>query len=605
MMVNNGGVGKMNTDEQRKQYFEKLFVNKSVNKNNRIKTLIYLYQGNFSKIIWALVCYVIKHSPTWILPLVTAHIINVVSDPVNNNLTSLWWSLGLVAFILLQNIPFNALYTKYLSRAVRSVETGLRSSLVRKLQQLSITYHRELKAGKLQSKVLRDVEAIEFLSRQTVGSLIPAIINIIITIIIISTKSLTVTSFFVCSIPIAVLLITFFKKHIRQTNNEFRREIEDMSAKVSEMVEMIPITRAHALETVEIERIDQQLEKVQSKGFKLDMITAYFGACSWVSFQFFSAVCLVFTGFLAYNGKIPVGDIVLYQSYFVTIVNHIANITNIYPNIAKGLESIDSVTEILLVDDIEKNHGKKKIKDLKGSFLFENVNFNYATGEEAVVKDFNLEVKAGECIAFVGESGAGKSTILNLIIGFNQATQGKVFIDGLDMKQLDLRSYRKFLSVVPQNNILFSGTIRDNIMYGLPNITDQQIDRVVELANLKSFIKELPRGLDTLVGEHGGKLSGGQRQRIAIARAMIRDPKIIVLDEATSALDNVSEYQVQQAMKHLIKGRTTFIVAHRLSTIRDADRIVVMKKGQCIEIGTFEELMKYQGEFYNMQRLQA
>ncbi|MFP4697855.1 MAG: ABC transporter ATP-binding protein [Eubacteriales bacterium] len=595
----------MNTEQQRKQYFESLFVNKSVNKNSRLKTFIHLYKGNFSRIIYSLFFYIIKNSPVWILPLVTSNIINIVSKPDENNLNLLWWNLIVIIIVLAQNIPFNALYHKYLSIAIRQVEASLRSSLVRKLQQLSISYHRELKAGKLQSKVLRDVEAIEFLSRQTMASLIPAIINIVVAVIIIVTRSYIVTLFFLGVIPVSSFLIILFRKNIRQTNNEFRREIEDMSAKVSEMVQMIPITRAHALENVEIKKIDNQLEKVKSKGFKLDMITAYFGSYSWVTFQVFSAICLIFTGYLAYIGKIPVGDVILYQGFFNTIVNQIASITNIYPQIAKGFESIDSVTEILLADEIEKNQSKRKVKNVIGNFKFENVSFNYNINEEPVIKDIDLNVKEGECIAFVGESGAGKSTILNLIIGYSHPTKGKILLDGEDMKNIDLRSYRKFLSVVPQNNILFSGTIKDNIMYGVYNITNEQIEKVVELANLREFINSLPEGLETRVGEHGGKLSGGQRQRIAIARAMIRNPKIIVLDEATSALDTISEYHVQQAMNHLIKGKTTFIVAHRLSTIRDADRIVVMKKGRCVEVGTYEELTKLKGEFYNMRQLQS
>lgn len=177
-------------------------------------------------------------------------------------------------------------------------------------------------------------------------------------------------------------------------------------------------------------------------------------------------------------------------------------------------------------------------------------------------------------------------------------------MDGIDLADIDLRSYRKHLAVVPQTNILFSGTIRDNITYGLREFSEEHVKRVVEMANLSEFIDQLPDGLDTMVGEHGGKLSGGQRQRIAIARALIRDPKIIILDEATSALDNESEFHVQKAMQELIKNRTTFIVAHRLSTIRDADRIVVMKRGHIVEAGTFDELMASKGEFYNLKQLQ-
>ena len=221
------------------------------------------------------------------------------------------------------------------------------------------------------------------------------------------------------------------------------------------------------------------------------------------------------------------------------------------------------------------------------------------------MNQLNLHVEQGQTIAFVGESGAGKSTILNMVIGFHMASGGEVLLDGHDISRIDLRTYRKHLAVVPQTSILFSGTIRENITYGCEHVTEEELAEVVRAANLTDLVKSLPKGLDTTVGEHGGKLSGGQRQRIAIARALIRNPKIIVLDEATSALDSISEKMIQEAINNLVKGRTTFIVAHRLSTIRDADKIAVIADGKCVEYGTFEELMERKGEFYRMKVIQS
>ena len=222
-----------------------------------------------------------------------------------------------------------------------------------------------------------------------------------------------------------------------------------------------------------------------------------------------------------------------------------------------------------------------------------------------MLNGFDLHVRPGECIALVGESGAGKSTILNMLIGFYRPTSGRILMDGIPFDELDMRSFRQKLAVVPQSTVLFSGTIRDNITYGLSDVPEEKLQHVIEIANLHDVIAAMPNGLSTTIGEHGGKLSGGQRQRIAIARAMIRNPQIILLDEATSALDNVSEFMVQKAMKELIRGRTTFIVAHRLSTIRDADRIVVVKKGRVEEVGTFDELMKRRGDFYKLKQMQG
>ncbi|MDQ0112059.1 ABC transporter ATP-binding protein [Paenibacillus harenae] len=565
--------------------------------------LLSLYKGNFGNLLISFVFLLVKSAPIYVLPIVTANIINIATNPSAHSMRDMWINFIVVVIVILQNIPTHAAYISFLSRAVRHVEAGLRSAMVRKLQQLSINSHRELPAGKLQSKVLRDVEAVEAMSKQFMIALAPAVVNIVVSFVITLQSSWVVSLFFVLTIPMSITIVTAFRRKIRRSNSEFRKEIEQMSSRVSEMVEMIPVTRAHGLEKVEIARIDSTLRNIQGKGYRLDLVEAYFGASNWVTFQIFQVLCLMFTAYLAYTGDIRVGDVVMYQGFFSMILASVTGLINIYPQIAKGLESIRSIKEILVSTDIENNRGKMKMMDVRGEFTFENVELSYPGSEHHVLEDVTLEVKAGECIAFVGASGAGKSTVLNLVIGFLQATGGKVRVDGIDMNDIDLRSYRKHLAVVPQTNILFSGTIRDNITYGLKEINEADIDRVVEMANLSEFIQKLPNGLDTMVGEHGGKLSGGQRQRIAIARALIRDPKVIVLDEATSALDNESEFHVQKAMQELIKDRTTFIVAHRLSTIRDADRIVVMKDGRVAEIGTFDELMSGKGEFYNLRQL--
>ena len=215
----------------------------------------------------------------------------------------------------------------------------------------------------------------------------------------------------------------------------------------------------------------------------------------------------------------------------------------------------------------------------------------------------DLHVKPGECIAFVGSSGSGKTTMVNMIIGFLRATEGEVCIDGKNINDIRVHNYRHHISVVPQNSILFPGTIRENITYGLEAYSEADLQRAVEMANITEFLPQLPKGLDTQVGEEGDKLSGGQRQRITIARALIRNPAILILDEATSALDNVSEFHVQKAIESLVHGRTTFIVAHRLSTIRNADRIVVMDEGRIVECGTYNELMEKKGRFYELKSL--
>ena len=299
------------------------------------------------------------------------------------------------------------------------------------------------------------------------------------------------------------------------------------------------------------------------------------------------------------------GSLVMYQGFFTIIISAVSTIIACYPEVAKGFESICSIGEVLECPDLEHNEHKLPVHQVEGNITFENVGYTYASQSKPAIEDFSMQVQAGECIALVGESGGGKSTVMSLVIGFHRCTQGRILLDGVDMEQLDLRSYRRFLAVVPQNTILFSGTIRENITYGLESISDKKFREAIETANAANFIHELPDGPETLVGEHGSKLSGGQRQRIAIARALIRDPKVIIFDEATSALDTVSEKLVQEAIENMIENRTTFIVAHRLSTIRKADRIVVMKNGKYQEIGSHQQLMANNGEFTRFSSLQV
>lgn len=574
-------------------------------KGHPIRILIGLYKGNYNKFFLAVVFFFIKHCPVWVLPIITANIINDITSGAPDTYRNIIIQTVIMVFLIALNVPTNYMYTRYKSLATRYAETGLRKALVRKLQQLSISYHKETQSGRLQSKIMRDVEAVETLSTQMFLSILNIALNITIALAVTISKSMVVFVFFLLTTPIAAITMVFFRNIMKKRNSEFRKEMEETSARVMEMVELIPVTRAHALEEEEVQKMSGQLFAVAEKGYKLDVIQSLFGSVGWAIFQIFQVICLAFTGVLALRAVIQPGDITLYQSYFSTIVSQVSSLMSLIPTIAKGIESVNSIGEVLLEEDIEHNEGKKELKDVSGEFEFKDVKFKYNNNNKNILNNLNLKVKKGETIALVGESGAGKSTILNLVIGFNFATEGEVLVDGEDISEIDLRTYRKHLAVVPQTSILFSGTIRDNITYGIDNVSEEQLQEVVKAANLTDLVNSLPQGLDTLVGEHGGKLSGGQRQRISIARALIRNPKVIVLDEATSALDSISEKLIQEALNNLTKDRTTFIVAHRLSTIRDADKIAVIADGHCVEYGTFEELMELKGEFYKMKVIQS
>lgn len=568
-----------------------------------LRMLLKIYRRYWKELAAALFFFVIKHSPVILLPIATSYIINFVAYPGEYSLAVMITFIAVMVFLIFLNIPMNTLYTKSYCKVIRKVEAGLRGAMVRKLQQLSISFHKEMQSGRIQSKLMRDVETVHTLSAQLFISIPALCLSAGSAIIIVASKNLIVFSFFLLCVPAAIILAKFFRKKMAETNKAYRVNMETTSAMLMDMVEMTEITRAHALEEKEVKKLSHSLKNVANSGLKVDVTQSRFGACSWAASQLFQLLCLVFSAVLAFRGVIQVGDISLYQSYFTSITGQISSMLALVPIIAKGLDSISSIGEILSATDIEDNTNKTKIDTLKGEYEFCNVAFSYEK-ERGLLDDFSIHIKAGETIAFVGESGCGKTTTLNLVLGFNFATAGNLLIDGHDIRDIDLHSYRSHIAIVPQNSVLFTGTIRENITYGIENATDEQIEMAIEAAQLKNFIDSLPNGINTLLSEHGANLSGGQRQRISIARAIIRNPSVIIFDEATSALDSVSEREIQKAIDNLTSQRTTFIVAHRLSTIRNADRIAVLQNGKCEELGTYEELMEKKGLFYRMQTMQ-
>ncbi|MBQ7109381.1 MAG: ABC transporter ATP-binding protein [Clostridia bacterium] len=562
-----------------------------------------LFKQNSGKLFVTTFLYVVQQLPSSMIPLVTAEIINTITAGGEGAMKRiLLYGLAILA-LLAPNLPTNLTRNWFSSRMQRNISAGLRNTLIRKLQHLSITYHNEIERGRIQSKFLRDIEAIEALNTRLIDGLLPTMINLLVSIVVSVTKSWKVTLFFALLVPVNILTIRFFRKGMIRINRRLRKENENISAKVTDMMGMIPVTKAHGLENEEISSIEGNIETLRDCGIENDKLNAYFNSCHWILSQTMSAVCLIVTAFLALRGDIQVGDVVLYNSYFASISAGINALISIFPEITKGLESISSLAEVVLSNNVENNSGKIKLRYVHGTVNFDNAYYRYPGGNDDIIKNFTLAVEPGECVAFVGSSGSGKSTIMNMIIGFLKPTKGTLRIDGKPIDALNLSDYRHFISVVPQNSILFTGSIRDNITYGLHSVPEEVLDRVVHLANIYEFTKDLPDGLDTIVGENGANLSGGQKQRISIARALIRDPKILILDEATSALDNISEYQVQKAINHLTQGRTTFVVAHRLSTIRNADKIIVMENGQCVEMGTYEELMLKKGKFFELKTL--
>ncbi len=582
---------------------EWLFRNEGKKKSGGDDFLVKLLRKNWLTVLYSTLLYILQASPAWFMPIVTSDVINMITLQPEGFMLRIILDGVILAVLLLQNAPTTTWRSVVTDRFIRTTTAEIKGGVVRKLQRLSITYHKEMEEGRIQSKFLRDIDNMEGYYRTFMSAFIPNIVGTLVSAGIALYKSPVVALFFVAVIPINVGLIALFRKRIRKDNFAYRKENENLSSKLTTTLQMMTLTKAHGLVDMENVAISERIDSVKQAGLRLDKTNAWFGSFGWVSSQILSAICLFFCVFLALREYIMPGDVFLFQSLFGSISASVLTIVNLYPAMTTGREAVRSLSEIVCAADLERDEGKNPVKNIEGRVDFCHVSYHYPNEEKAVVKDFDLRVKAGERIAIVGSSGSGKSTVMNLIIGLLLPTDGQILIDGVPLTEMPMQSYRHFLSVVPQNSILFSGTIRENITYGLDHYSEEELQRVIQDADITEFLPSLPHGLDSQVGEHGDKLSGGQRQRVSIARALIRNPKILIMDEATSALDNVAEYHVQKAIDRLVQERTTFIVAHRLSTIRNADRIVVMEEGKMVEVGTYTELMALGGRFCELERL--
>ena len=564
-----------------------------------LRTLAYLFRPDRRRLILAVAVFSVKHIPVWLLPLITANIIDVVVD--HKPVDELWYNAGALVFVLMLNFPLAVLYARLMSSSIRRMGRELRSALCRRMQYLSIGYHARVSAGVLQTKVVRDVEAVEQMTQQSADMGLGAIMTLLGGVVVIGFRTPVVLPVFVVVVPLAALLVRRLRSRIRTNNEAFRLEIERLSSRVGEMTTLIPITRAHGLERTALHRVDNTLERVLSAGFRLDVLNGRFGSLSWILLNTMAVGCL--HGLGARRVLRPAGHLGRRRRDAQQLLHGPHRLTDHPDEPDAGHRQGPGVGAFGRRGPPGPRPGVQRGQDIgrprRGANRLPGDGFTYPEGTEPSVSGFDLTVRPGETVALVGASGAGKSTILNLLIGFIRPSRGRILLDGTDMAGLDLRTYRRFLSVVPQESILFEGTIRENVTYGLEGGADEEALRRALLAapTRWSSWSGCRTGLDTVVGQRGARLSGGQKQRLAIARALIRDPRILVLDEATSALDNTSEGLIQDALSRLVEGRTVFVVAHRLSTIQNADRIIVMDRGRIVEAGSHHELLARGGAY--------
>ncbi|MBO6304284.1 MAG: ABC transporter ATP-binding protein [Selenomonadaceae bacterium] len=485
------------------------------------------------------------------------------------------------------------------------VVIDIREVLFRKFQRLPIAYFDKHQTGETMSYLTNDVNAMQ---NALVDNLIEAVtesailVGSLIMMVYLDWKLSLLT---LTVIPLVGQAMKIFGRKIKITAKVIQERLADITSLLQESISSIRVVKSFVREDYEIKRFCKE----NDLNFQAAMKNIQLTSMLTPTVELLAAIAVTFIvwfgGYEVVNGEITAGALIAFLTYAVNLANPVKRLSRVYGNIQKAMAAVDRVFDVIDLEETVKNkEGAKDLPEVKGAVTIKDVVFSYAKDKPPALKHLSLEVKPGEMVAFVGPSGAGKSTVANLIPRFYDVDSGEILIDGHDIRDVTLESLREQIGIVPQETLLFSSNVRENIRYGRLDATDEEVEAAAKAANADVFIKELQDGYDTLIGERGLNLSGGQRQRIAIARAILKNPRILILDEATSALDTESEKIVQAALDKLMVGRTSFVIAHRLSTIFHADHIYVIDNGEITEHGTHDELLKLGGLYYSLYQIQ-
>lgn len=554
------------------------------------------------RLVIAMFCTIMAAAANLYVPWIIKDMIDQVLADKNHDMLN-WIALSIIAIFAVRGIFFYG-QSYLMSYVGQRVVIDIRSAVFKKLQRLSMSFYDKNKTGTIMSYVTNDVSALQSAMVDNTIEMITEGFILIGSVCAMLYLDWRLTIFTLCTFPVVLWFMDFFGKKIRKTGSRIQECTADITSVLQESVSSARVIKSFVREDYETNRF--QVEN--NANFRANMKNAQLMATLTPTVEFVAAVGVTliiwYGGNNVINGTITAGSLVAFLTYAVNISNPIKRLTRVSGSIQKALAAAQRVFMILdLPEEVAEVSDAKLLPQVCGKVEFQNVSFAYNEKGD-VINNLSFVVEPGEAIAIVGPSGAGKSTIANLLPRFYDVTEGDIKIDGNSVRGVTLNSLRGQVGIVPQETMLFNGTVYDNILYGKLDATKEEIEAAAKAANAHEFIMQLPDGYGTKLGDRGVNLSGGQRQRVAIARAILKNPRILILDEATSALDTESERVVQEALDRLMVGRTAFVIAHRLSTIKNADKILVLEKGNLVEAGTHDELIALDGLYAHLYKIQ-